>query len=176
MNRIPCDSRYSITFLAVCGHVLSWCGITRRFTKTTVVATLAVHGATLSRSKDTLFTYKPMRFQTPYFIPLFLRCIHHNVSLLVEVCQRALTQLTISCRLFHIASWFHPLSMHIELKNTIVNGSSLIEHAGNVQRLMGQPLYIHFFVTFVPFFCIFPKGAASYFSGKPHMNFTFTFF
>ncbi len=64
----------------------------------------------------------------------FLGCIHLNVSLLRGVCQHALTKLAISRQLFHVASWFHTLSMHIELQNTIVYGSSLIERTGGAHE------------------------------------------
>ncbi len=76
--------------------------------------------------------------------PPFLRCIHLNVSLLVGVCQHALTKLAISHRLFHVASWLHALSTSIELQNMIVYGSSPVERAGDAYerraKTMGQPL------------------------------------
>ncbi len=65
------------------------------------------------------------------YSPPFLRRIHFNVSLLVGVCQHALTKLATSCRLFHVASWFHALSTCIELQNTITYGSSSIERPGS---------------------------------------------
>ncbi len=73
-----------------------------------------------------IFPCTPMCFQ----MPPFLWCIHLNVSLLVGVGQHALTKLTIPRRLFRIVSWFRTLSTCIELQNTIVYGSSPIEHTG----------------------------------------------
>ncbi len=63
--------------------------------------------------------------------PPFLRCIHLNISLFVGICQHVLTKLTISRRLFHIASWFHTLSTRIKLQNTNVYGNSPIKCAGS---------------------------------------------
>ncbi len=49
----------------------------------------------------------------------------------VGVCQHALTKLAVSHWLFQVTSWFYALSTRIELQNTIVYGSSLIECAAS---------------------------------------------